>query len=274
MFRTRSFYVTLVVSVVMVVCLFMLLAPSMNEMFDAAQEAAQGTAQEVGYHNGGLKVEMQVESGMAPCPVNICSEYTSFCMLLIVIFMSCFVGDFYKGGFCKNVISRTKHKYDFQIAKSACAAVYAAIVLAVTVITSLIMAKGMIHSFEMSYMGTFFEYLLGEYCLLVVIGLFSAFLTELSYSKIPSITYICLTSTNIVGLVVSGADKKLFEWLNRDIFVEDWFPTLYEPRFLLDAPASGNANTKALLHAVVLSLVFLVIYNAAGAALVSKRDVK
>ena len=43
--------------------------------------------------------------------------------------------------------------------------------------------------------------------------------------------------------------------------------------FALNAPdTSGNAGM--LAHAVLLSLVFIVIYNAAGTWLITKRDVR
>lgn len=272
MFKTRSFYVTAALCMITVTLLLYTLAPSINAAFEGQSNSEQIKEEVL----EDVTVQMNLSSSDIEvlCPSNICSEFMALSCLFVAIFMACFIGNFYKDGFCKNVVSGRRHRYYFQAAKAVCALVYAAIVLVLMSCLSIVVAKSLIHSFEFVYMGEFAKFLLGEYCLLSVIGLASAFVTELCHSKIPAIVYILLTSTNITPALISTLDNKLSDWFSRDILVENYLPSLYQLNFQTEVPSNIDVNNQALLHAVVLSAVFFVIYNVAGAALISKRDVK
>ena len=88
------------------------------------------------------------------------------------------------------------------------------------------------------------------------------------------IVYVLLISTNIMSTFTGFLDSHLSDWLHREVMVEDFLPSLYfSNRFLLDVSDSAK-NGAMLLHAVLLSLAFLVIYNVAGTVLLTGRDVK
>lgn len=73
--------------------------------------------------------------------------------------------------------------------------------------------------------------------------------------------------------ILSVVDGKLSKWLSMEIMLEKWLPSLYQPSFSLDAP-DVSGNNRALFYALVPSLIFFILYNIAGAALITKRDVK
>ena len=159
------------------------------------------------------------------------------------------------------------------MAKTVCVAVYCAIILAVSSVVSVVMAAVSVPSFRLEYMGVFFLFLLGEFFLLNAIGLLSAFLTELTYSKVTAIVYILLASTNLIIGLLSLLESKLSEIFHTNVELWKLLPSLYDSSFALNAPdTTGNAGM--LTHAVLLSLVFIAIYNAAGAWLITKRDVR
>ena len=262
MFRTRSFYITIALCAVSVFLMTFMIAPMIN--------GSQQT-NEV----GDVTIYTTVDfSDFLVCPVSFCGELIrSLCGMFLVIFVGCFTCVFYTNGFCKNVINQVKHRGYFQVSKAVCILIYTTVLLAVSAGSAIIFGRLLIKSFTFSYIGEFAKFLLGQWCLLTVVGLFTAFVTELFGSKIPAIVYILLVSSNLIQGILSVADGKLSKWLSMEIMLEKWFPSLYQPIFSLDAP-DVSGNNRALLYAVVLSLIFFVIYNIAGSALITKRDVK
>lgn len=262
MFRTRSFYITIALCAVSVILMTAMIAPMINGSRQTSEV-------------GDVTVYTTVDfSDFLVCPVSFCGELIrSLCGTFLVIFVGCFTGVFYTNGFCKNVINQVKHRCYFQASKTVCISIYTTVLLAVSAGSAILFGRLLIKSFTFSYIGEFAKFLLGQWCLLTVVGLFAAFVTELFGSKIPAIVYILLVSSNLIQGILSVADGKLSKWLSMEIMLEKWFPSLYQPLFSLDAPdVSGNNRT--LFYAVVLSLIFFVIYNIAGSALITKRDVK
>lgn len=273
MFKTRSFYITIAVCALFMTGMLYILSPVMNQAFEASE--GQSTSAVVSQETeDGWTVAMNIADTSVACPNNVCSSFISYCVLFVVIFIACFVGEFYKNGFCKNVLGKVRHKYYFQAAKLACVMVYTAIIMSVTVTVSLITANCLINSFEFVYMKEFAMFLLGEYCLLSVIGLASAFITELSGSKIPAIIYIVLCSTNIIASLVGAANDKLSELLSTEILIEDYLPSLYQLKFQTEIPSNSFMENSNLIRALVLSFVAFVVYNIIGSVLITKRDVK
>ena len=111
MFRTRSFYITLAVNVILIVLLFSMMASSINEGFAAAPPAAENS---VTQNVEGLEMEMVLDNRYGPNPMNVCFSFTGWSILFVVIFMACFVGRFYKDGFCKNVMGSRGYRFRFQ----------------------------------------------------------------------------------------------------------------------------------------------------------------
>ena len=271
MLHTRSFYITLAVNILLIALLFSVMAPSLNEGF-AAEQAAADTS--ISQSVEGWKMEMVLDNRNAPNPINVCCAFTDWCILFVVIFMACFVGRFYKDGFCKNVMGSRGYRFRFQMAQSVCAVIYSAVNVILTAAVSLLLAKALIHSFTFAYLDMFGLYLLGQFLLLCAIGSFSAFLTEWTHSTVPAIVYIFLLSTNIVAMMTAYIDSHLSDWLHKEIVMADCLPSLYYTnQFLLDV-SDSTKNNAMLLHAVMLSMIFSIVYNVAGSVLLTKRDVK
>ena len=270
MFKTRSFYITIAVCALLVAGLLYILTPAMNDAFESQTESSMVSQQS----GDGWTVSMKLEDTSVACPNSVCSSFISFCVVFIVIFIACFVGEFYKNGFCKNVIGRVRHRYYFQAAKTACVMVYTAILVAVTAAVTLILANILVDNFDFVYMNEFALYLLGEYCLLTVIGLATAFITELSGSKIPAIVYIVLCSTNIMSSLIAAANSKLSNWLSTEVAIEDYIPSLYQLNFQTEVPGNSIMQNEPVIHALVLSFAAFVVYNIVGSVVISKRDVK
>lgn len=271
MFRTKSFYISLAVNVILIAFLFLVMAPSINKGFAAAQPDA---ATSVSQSGEGWKMEMVLDNRSGPNPVNVCAAYMGLCILFVATFMALFVGRFYKDGFCKNVLGSSGHRFTFPVAQSVCAVVYAAVNITLAGAVSLAFAKLLVNSFTFAYLDVFCLNLLGQFLLLCAVGSFSAFLTSWTRSTIPAIVYVLLISTNIMSTFTGFLDSHLSDWLHREVMVEDFLPSLYfSNRFLLDVSDSAK-NGAMLLHAVLLSLAFLVIYNVAGTVLLTGRDVK
>lgn len=262
MFHTRSFYITIALCAVSMILMTAMIAPMIN--------GSQQT-NEVGDVTVYTTVDL---SDFLVCPVSFCGELIrSLCGIFLVIFVSCFTGVFYTNGFCKNVINQVKHRGYFQVSKAVCILIYTTVLLAISAGTAILFGRLMINSFTFSYMSEFAKFLLGQWCLLTIVGLFAAFVTELFSSKIPAIVYILLVSSNLIQGILSVVDGKLSKWLSREIVLEEWLPSLYQPSFSLDAP-DVSGNNRMLLHAVVLSMIFFIVYNVAGSVLLTKRDVK
>ncbi|MBQ1411750.1 MAG: hypothetical protein IIY93_01030, partial [Clostridia bacterium] len=69
-------------------------------------------------------------------------------------------------------------------------------------------------------------------------------------------------------------DSHLSDWLHKEIVMADCLPSLYYTnQFLLDV-SDSTKNNAMLLHAVMLSMIFFIVYNVAGSVLLTKRDVK
>ena len=259
MSKTLSFYITLAVFVTITIAITCI-TPEFINGFQTSED-------------GIIEITMMSEEEFIMCPVTLTSDFISMSCIFCAIFAACFVGNFYKDGFCKNVVSHVTNRYYFQASRAVCILVYTAVIVFLATAASLTVSSVVIDNFKFIYMKEFIKYLIGQYGLLCCIGLLSAFLTELTGSKIPSITYIILSSSNIVTSIISVLNQKLSDWTSNDIVIEDYFPSLYQSNFIINVP-DVSQNNSTLIHAVILSLVFFVIYNVAGAVLISKRDIK
>lgn len=255
MFKSRVFYVCIIAGALFAGLMTYSLAPSMNKFYD------------------GLALTGDISPENTACPNNVCGSFIASASLFIGIFTACFVGDFYKNGFCKNVVGGVKHKYYFQVSKTVCIMIYTAISLAVNAVFTTGLAAAFVHEFEFVYMKEFAVFLLGDYCLLSVLGLFTAFVTELCTSKIPGIVYAVFLSTNIMSAIVNTINENVRNWgfdATAQFSIENYFASLYQSKFFGDLPMENNM----VIHALVLSFVAFIVYNILGSVLITKRDVK
>lgn len=251
MFQSRSFYITIAACAAFAGLLTYSTSSSMNKFYDSF---------------AGM-IEILPEN--TACPSNVCSSFIASASLFICIFAACFVGDFYKNGFCKNVISKVKHRYYFQVSRVVCVMVYTAIALAVNTVATTGLAAAFVHEFEFVYMKDFAVFLLGDYCLLSVLVLFAAFVTELSRSKIPAIVYAVFLSSNLMSALVNTINDNVRNWGFDKFSVQDYFVSLYQGEFFGDLPLENNI----VIHALVLSFAAFLVYNVLGSVLITKKDV-
>ena len=205
LFRTKSLYVTAAVCAGVIILLVMLTSALINIVTDVSasdltvsmSDSAEGTT---------VSVSDTASQSGGTNPADFCSGFISgLCGIFVVIFTAIFIHGFYRDGYSKNVIACVKYRWYFQVSKAVCIAVYSAVILAVASVVSLIMSAISLNSFEFEYMGVFFQFLLGEFFLLNAIGLLSAFLTELTYSKVTAIVYILNQKTKIIIALSSGS---------------------------------------------------------------------
>lgn len=267
MFKTRSFYITIAIGVIFAGLMLVSLTPSMNKFYDGISDEINETLYQS--ENAEAYISMEIAYSDTACPSNICGSFVAVASMFISIFAACFVGEFYKNGFCKNVINTVKHRYYFQVARAICMIIYAAIILAINTIVTCGLAATLVHRFEFTYMKDFALYLLGEYCLTAVMGIAAAFFTELFRSKIPAIVYVVLSTSSLMVTIISAIDSKLGQLLSTEVYIEDYLVSTYQLNFYGDLPMENNA----VIHALVLSFAFFVVYNILGSILVTKRDI-
>ena len=284
LFRSKGLYITLGICAG-VVALFILglgalynftaELPVASDMTVSSGDASEIMAVSDGDFNAGVTVSGDNSTlSPKPNPVSFCSSIVSgMCLLFVVIYTASFVHAFYKDGYSKNVIGCVKYRYYFQISKTVCVAAISAVFLAAASVAAMLTAVIVVRNFAFEQMGLYFMFLLGEFFLLNAVGLLAAFLTELTLGKVTAIVYILLALTNLVNLILSVVNSKLSNLFNAEVDISNIFPSLYHSSFYI-SDTDRAANGGNLAHAILLSLVFIVIYNAAGAYLITKRDVK
>ena len=284
LFRSKSLYIALAICAGILILFTMILGALMDftesfaenpDMTVSAGDTATGLAVSEADFSAGVTISASDASlAPSPNPVSFCSSTVSgLCILFVVIYTASFVHSFYKDGYSKNVIGCVKYRYYFQIAKTVCVAAISAVFLFGASIVAIIAAAITIKSFTLAHMGLYFVFLLGEFFLLNAVGLLSAFLTELTLGKVTAIVYILLASTNLVSGILSLLESKLSQLLHTEVELSNFLPSLYHSSFNISTTDTAS-NGGHLAHALVLSIVFIAIYNAAGAYLITKRDVK
>lgn len=280
LFRSKSLYIALGICSGAVILFVMALSALMNFAADFSDMTVSGgDFVSAGDFSEGLAVSAtDAPSGASATteswPVSFCAPIVSgLCLLFVVIYTASFVHAFYKDGFCKNVIACVKYRYYFQICKTVCVAAISAVFLVASSIVAILASAIGVKEFTFGNIGLYFMFMIGEFLLLTAVGLLSAFLTELTGGKATAIIYILLAMTNLVGGLLSLLDGKLSQWLHIKVKLSDLLPSLYHNAFSI-RDENGSANGSNLAHAVMLSLIFIVIYNAAGSYLITKRDVK
>ena len=282
--RSRSLYIALGICAGLVILFVMILGVLMDftegladspDMTVSGGDVATGLAVSEGDFYAGVTVSATDASlAPAPNPVSFCSSLVSgLCLLFVVIYTASFVHAFYKDGYSKNVIGSVKYRYYFQISKSVCVAAISAVFLVGASIAAMLSALIFVKGFTFGHMGLYFVFLLGEFFLLTAVGLLSAFLTELTMGKVTAIVYILLAMTSLVSAILSFVDNKLSQLLHTEVELSNFLPSLYHSSFNISTTDTAS-NGGHLAHALVLSIVFIAIYNAAGAYLITKRDVK
>ncbi len=281
LFRSKGLYIALAICAGLVALFVLGLGALMNltadipDMTVSAGDVSEGFA----VSEGDLYADVTVSasdtvSAPKPNPVSFCASIVSgLCILFVVIYTASFVHAFYKDGYSKNVLGCVKYRYYFQISKTVCVAAISAVFLIAASAAAMLTAAIYVKGFTFGHMGLYFVFLLGEFLLLNAIGLLSAFLTELTVGKVTAIVYILLASTNLVSGILSLLEGRLSRLLHTEVDISSFLPSLYHSSFTISDTETA-ANGGNIAHAIVLSVIFIVIYNVAGSYLITKRDVK
>ncbi len=283
MFHSVSFYTTILLCAAMAGVLLLSQSNSINKYYDSAssQETAGVTVKDKkggDVYVAGNDDETGIAAGDAvniASPGNVCDSYITSAHLFEGIFMALFVGSFYAGGYCKNVLGKVRRKGYFQAARLACVTIYAAMILAFTTVVTVALAALLIHAFTFANMGEFALFLLGEYLLLVACGTMFCFFTDLFRSKIPSLVYAVLLGTTLVLLIETVINNTAEKLLHKEFFIQHYLPSLYASDYRYGSLLGGGVEdvSKMLIHAAVLSICALVVYNGLGALALSQKDV-
>lgn len=281
LFRSKGLYIALAICAGLVALFVLGLGALMNltadipDMTVSAGDVSEGFAvsEEDLYADVTVSASDTV-SAPKPNPVSFCASIVSgLCILFVVIYTASFVHAFYKDGYSKNVLGCVKYRYYFQISKTVCVAAISAVFLIAASAAAMLTAAIYVKGFTFGHMGLYFVFLLGEFLLLNAIGLLSAFLTELTVGKVTAIVYILLASTNLVSGILSLLEGRLSRLLHTEVDISSFLPSLYHSSFTISDTETA-ANGGNIAHAIVLSVIFIVIYNVAGSYLITKRDVK
>lgn len=281
LFRSKGLYIALAICAGLIALIVLGLGALMNftadipDMTASAGDVSEGFA----VSEGDLYADVTVSasdtvSAPKPNPVSFCASIVSgLCILFVVIYTASFVHAFYKDGYSKNVLGCVKYRYYFQISKTVCVAAISAVFLIAASVAAMLTAAIYVKGFTFGHMGLYLVFLLGEFLLLNAIGLLSAFLTELTVGKVTAIVYILLASTNLVSGILSLLEGRLSRLLHTEVDISSFLPSLYHSSFTISDTETA-ANGGNIAHAIVLSVIFIVIYNVAGSYLITKRDVK
>lgn len=281
LFRSKGLYIALAICAGLIALIVLGLGALMNftadipDMTVSAGDVSEGFAvsEEDLYADVTVSASDTV-SAPKPNPVSFCASIVSgLCILFVVIYTASFVHAFYKDGYSKNVLGCVKYRYYFQISKTVCVAAISAVFLIAASVAAMLTAAIYVKGFTFGHMGLYLVFLLGEFLLLNAIGLLSAFLTELTVGKVTAIVYILLASTNLVSGILSLLEGRLSRLLHTEVDISSFLPSLYHSSFTISDTETA-ANGGNIAHAIVLSVIFIVIYNVAGSYLITKRDVK
>ena len=267
MFHSVSFYVTILLCAAMAGGLLLSQSNSINTYYDSA--SSQET---VGMN---IRDEDAVDAENIASPGNVCDSYITSAHLFVGIFMALFVGSFYTDGYCKNVLGNVRRRAYFQAARFACVMIYAAMILSFTTVVTVALAVLLIHAFTFVCMGEFAMFLLGEYLLLIACGTMFCFFTDLSRSKIPALVYAVLLGSTLVLLIETAISNAAEKLLHKEFFLQHYLPSLYASDYRYGRLLGGGEEdvSKLLIHAAVLSICALVVYNGLGALTLTKKDV-
>lgn len=260
MFRSVSFYVTIILCVAMTCGVLLVQVKSINRFYDSA--ASSETL---------VTDDEDAETENVACPITVCDSYIATTDMFLGIFIALFVGAFYSNGFCKNVVSRVRHRCYFQGARAVCSMLYAVIILGITSLSTVGMASVMIHTFTFAHMGEFAVFLLSKFLLNSVEGVMFAFFTDLFRSNLPPILYAVLLSSTLMMLLENAVNKAVHKVFSVDFHLSDCLPSLYSVNYRYGGNPKDVSNL--LIHAGILFIGAFVVYNGLGSLQLTKRDI-
>ncbi len=169
----------------------------------------------------------------------------------------------YKSGFQKNLSIYSQRKWKIALAVNFPILVFSAIVILVETLIHFVFYALYFEQFSLGGAGTLISYLLMQILLNYAFTALIICLAELTRSKAACVTITCLLAMG-TGVNISSLLDSILKW---DSFSLTEHSLVYCLRTL---PTSFDRGT--WLVAIAVALLWIVVYNAISAAIVSNRD--
>ncbi len=285
MFHSISFYVTLALCVAMSCGMLVSLTPNKNRSYEqqsgyylvtdaegrqyriSADEVAQKEAE---WQNGDVELRPLKYGEVESVNPGAIAHFIGTADMFIGIFAALFAAGFYQSGFCKNVTGILRHKYDIYVAQILCVILFSTMAVVLNAAGVVSIAAVALHYFQFTSLPEFGMYLLGRYLLCCAVGSLSLFLTHLLRSNLLPIIYSVLLSTTVMTALISLINDRISHLFSVDFDISNYFASLYTYAFRFSNMAEDMS--KMLIHAVVLSICAIVVYNGLGLWQMTKRD--
>ena len=285
MFHSISFYVTLALCVAMSCGMLVSLTPNKNRSYEQSSgyylvtdaegrqyriSAEEYAEREAEWQNGDVQIRPLKYGEVESVNPGAVAHFISTADMFIGIFAALFAAGFYQSGFCKNVTGTVRHKYDIYIAQILCVILFSTMAVILNAAGVVSIAAVALHYFQFTSLPEFGMYLLGRYLLCCAVGSLSLFLTHLLRSNLLPIIYSVLLSTTVMTALISLVNDRISHLFSVDFDISNYFPSLYTYAFRFSNMAEDMS--KMLIHAVVLSICAIVVYNGLGSWQMTKRD--
>jgi ABC-type transport system involved in multi-copper enzyme maturation permease subunit len=202
--------------------------------------------------------------------VTITSEMESNIGMIIMfcaIFGGIYIGNLYKRGYIKNLISAVRHRWYLPVAKMAPLAV---VTLVYEIVVCLVSSISMLIFFPDIKFGSskeFFELFFMTYLLMLSFNAITILFSELTRGKTTIIIYSVLISTGFIDGICSLINLVALKKLDLTITIQKY----------LVSNQIVTLNTKYLhdnlTFLIIFALITLVLYNVISSYIVTKRDV-
>lgn len=241
--------------------------PSEDSMaYDAGFEIGQKTGESVGIY---VDTPANPDGGMADYLLYYCEEVSGGILLLFIIIGAVlFFNGEDKCGFIKNIAGQTKHKYDIYFAKIIAIGIYTLVCMICYMIFefTLLNIKPLMDvdiDFGMKYLAEAAKVFAIQY--LLHMAFISGLLMLITFTKSTAV------SITIGILAIMGFGSVPAGWfmrfLNTDLDISKYYINSSISKIAI------GADNDAIKLAIIVGLVFLVVYNVINVLWFTKRDI-
>lgn len=263
MFRSKSFYVTLLVTYILVIASIVTFKMVLNNdelksFYDQSMETSESV-------NVGISAGMIYVNNSEPTLVDLFSATIGGATLAVmaVIYAIIFICSEHNNGYIKNVISRKGYRNQFTISKAICMAIYLLISLLGTALFISISSALLLDNYSLGKIGEFTSYFATQYLIHFAVVMLIVFLCNLTRNMAISMAIgICLC-TGMVALLTGLLDR-----LKLNIVFTDYLLTT-NMKLL---PTSFDTTVYG--RAIFVSLAVIVVFGISSIILMRKQDVR
>lgn len=263
MFRSKSFYVTLFITFIIVVVSVITIKIVLNNdnlknIYDQGMEVSDSV--KVGIDTGMVNMD---STELTLGDLFSSSVGGASLAVVVVIFTIIFVCSEHNSGYIKNVISRKGYRDYFTFSKAISMAIYLLITLLGAAVLIGISSSLLLDNFTLGNMYEFASYFFTQYLLHFSLVMLVIFLCNLSRNMAISMAVgICICS-GMLGLLTGLLDR-----LKLNIVFSNYLVTTNMK--LLPIPYNATIYTRAILVSLVVTFVF----GISSIILMRKQDVR